>query len=300
MAKFGFDERRLFNISDVSLEKVSVAPSILSGETAVYAKTDDLLYFTPFGGSERQFTLGGINLGSPTANPDGADVFYQQNAATGQLEFRRLISSLGTVNFTTNADSIDINVDLSDINDELDHGQLLGLADDDHLQYLLLAGRAGGQIAHGGTASGDDLELRSTSDSTKGSVQIIDGSEFRHADAHHQQYTLQTTDNVFNTIATIPLDDDKVYAIEATFISRRSDGGGEARSMFMQRACVYRAAAGAATLQGSVQQTFKSASSGVDTNIDVSGNNAILQVKGLSAQDHEWKVYVRWIDLSVA
>lgn len=41
-----------------------------------------------------------------------------------------------------------------------DHGALTGLADDDHLQYLLLAGRAGGQTAFGGTADGNNLVLQ--------------------------------------------------------------------------------------------------------------------------------------------
>ena len=43
------------------------------------------------------------------------------------------------------------------------HGQLNGLADDDHLQYAALEGRAGGQVLTGGTEQGDELELRSTS-----------------------------------------------------------------------------------------------------------------------------------------
>ena len=55
-----------------------------------------------------------------------------------------------------------------------DHGALTGLSDDDHTQYLLLAGRSGGQVATGGTGSGDDLTLRSTSNATKGDVLIQD------------------------------------------------------------------------------------------------------------------------------
>jgi len=51
-----------------------------------------------------------------------------------------------------------------------DHGALGGLADDDHTQYAALAGRAGGQTLVGGTASGDDLTLQSSSDGTKGSI----------------------------------------------------------------------------------------------------------------------------------
>lgn len=51
-----------------------------------------------------------------------------------------------------------------------DHGALTGLGDDDHTQYALLAGRAGGQTLYGGTASGNDLTLFSTSHSTKGTI----------------------------------------------------------------------------------------------------------------------------------
>lgn len=53
-----------------------------------------------------------------------------------------------------------------------DHGDLSGLSDDDHSQYALLAGRLGGQVLTGGTASGDDLTLNSTSNATKGGVFI--------------------------------------------------------------------------------------------------------------------------------
>jgi len=51
----------------------------------------------------------------------------------------------------------------------IDHGGLTGLSDDDHTQYALLAGRAGGQALIGGTESGDDLTFQTTSSATKGS-----------------------------------------------------------------------------------------------------------------------------------
>jgi len=55
-------------------------------------------------------------------------------------------------------------------NEDIDHGLLLGLGDDDHTQYLLLAGRSGGQIAIGGTDASDTLTLQSTSNATKGNI----------------------------------------------------------------------------------------------------------------------------------
>ena len=46
----------------------------------------------------------------------------------------------------------------------------LGEENDDHPQYALLDGRSGGQELNGGTDSGDDLTLKSTSNATKGTI----------------------------------------------------------------------------------------------------------------------------------
>ena len=53
---------------------------------------------------------------------------------------------------------------------EIDHGSISGLLDDDHTQYMLLAGRAGGQNLIGGTAASETLTLESTTNATKGQV----------------------------------------------------------------------------------------------------------------------------------
>lgn len=53
---------------------------------------------------------------------------------------------------------------------DIDHGSTGGLTDDDHTQYALLLGRSGGQALIGGTASGNNLTLRSSSHATKGKV----------------------------------------------------------------------------------------------------------------------------------
>lgn len=57
---------------------------------------------------------------------------------------------------------------------EVDHGTVTGLGDDDHSQYLLLAGRSGGQSIIGGTDASDGLTLESTSNVTKGLIQTKD------------------------------------------------------------------------------------------------------------------------------
>jgi len=52
------------------------------------------------------------------------------------------------------------------------HDELTGLDADDHTQYALLDGRSGGQVLYGGTGSGDDLILNSTSHATVGTITI--------------------------------------------------------------------------------------------------------------------------------
>lgn len=56
---------------------------------------------------------------------------------------------------------------------EIDHGIISGLLDDDHTQYALLDGRAGGQTFIGGTDANDNLVLDSTSDGTKGTINFL-------------------------------------------------------------------------------------------------------------------------------
>jgi hypothetical protein len=67
---------------------------------------------------------------------------------------------------------------------QLDHGAALtGLTDDDHTQYALLVGRAGGQTLIGGTAASNNLLLQSTSHGTKGTVRVNEnGSSFGMGD----------------------------------------------------------------------------------------------------------------------
>lgn len=64
-----------------------------------------------------------------------------------------------------------------DLQATIDHGLQVGLADDDHTVYALLAGRSGGQTLIGSTASGGNLELESTSDATKGALIVKVGTK---------------------------------------------------------------------------------------------------------------------------
>ena len=87
----------------------------------------------------------------------------QDVSATSRV-LGRITSGSGDVEELTGANIATI------ANASFDHGTLLGLADDDHTQYALLLGRSGGQSLIGGTASGNNLTLSSTSHATKGKI----------------------------------------------------------------------------------------------------------------------------------
>ena len=58
------------------------------------------------------------------------------------------------------------------VGNQIAHDLLSGLGDDDHTQYALLLGRAGGQTIQGGTLASQNLTLDSTFHATKGDILI--------------------------------------------------------------------------------------------------------------------------------
>jgi len=302
MAKFGFDERRLLNISEVEFgNDVAITPA--SGRFALYFD-GGLLKRKNDAGSVVVFVEDGINLAGAdvvsATNPQYS-IFTTKDASGNVMQFRSIGSSDGTINMVMSGDVIDLTVDLSDINDELDHGLLLGLSDDDHAQYLLLAGRSGGQIANGGTAASDDLELRSTSDSTKGIVKIVDGSKFQFGKRIELEATLQTSTAAAASIpgSSVALSDNRVYSYKATILARRSSGG-EDRAMYVLQGLFYRAGTGAVQ-QGPTKQEVKFESTGSwDANLVVAGNNVVIDVNGEASDTVEWLAQVEYVELASA
>jgi len=66
-----------------------------------------------------------------------------------------------------------------DLTTDIDHGSIAGLTDDDHTQYPLLVGRAGGQTIKGGTAVTDILKLQGTTGNgtlTSPAIQLLTGN----------------------------------------------------------------------------------------------------------------------------
>ncbi|MGI9486182.1 MAG: hypothetical protein ACR2RF_09965 [Geminicoccaceae bacterium] len=84
-----------------------------------------------------------------------------------------------------------------------DHGNLVGLGDDDHTQYLLLAGRSGGQIAFGGTVAGNILDLQGADAAPDTGIVRINSPVTNAYDTISNTTPAQAFCNTWNPTATI-------------------------------------------------------------------------------------------------
>ena len=100
----------------------------------------------------------------------------------------------------TGASLAAFSIDVNQAN--LDHGSIGGLSDDDHSGYALLAGRSGGQVLIGGTASGDDLTLQSTSNATRGDL-ITDVADITMVAASRIRMASQNRFRFLNSMARL-------------------------------------------------------------------------------------------------
>lgn len=106
-----------------------------------------------------------------------------------------------------------------------------------------------------------------------------------------EEFTVSTTDNTVTDLATIPIPDDTVVSFEFQGLAVRTNGVDQAA--YLRRALVSRRGAGVAVLEGSVQNTWTNESDPSWTfTLIVSGNDAIIQVRGANGKDVDWTATV--------
>ena len=100
------------------------------------------------------------------AASSGSGAFLDLNDTPGSYAGAALLS------VRVNAAETDLEFASYPVVQGANHSLLTNLAADDHAQYLLLAGRAGGQQAFGGTAASEELQLRGSTDANLGVLRM--------------------------------------------------------------------------------------------------------------------------------
>lgn len=109
-------------------------------------------------------------------------------------------------------------------------------------------------------------------------------------------FQVQTTDATVTTLYSKTLTTGKSYHIKAIVAAKN---GNTERADYVRRACVYRAA-GAAVLEGSVQDAFTVESSGAsawDCTIDVNSNDVRVRVTGAGSTTIDWKTKIEIMEI---
>ncbi|HUM43813.1 MAG TPA: hypothetical protein PKI14_12770 [Fervidobacterium sp.] len=224
-----------------------------------------------------------------------------------------ILTDSATVDFTYNDAGNTITAAV--IQSGIDHGSVSGLSDDDHGQYGLLAGRSGGQILNGDTASAGNLELHSTSNGTKGKILlgasiVADEANTRlgigsatpdtilHVEQNNVKYNMSanstTTSGAVNAVVgTVATASNSVELLKVFVTGLRTNGSNE--SVAYERTVRVKNKGGTLTLP-TIQSDYTSEDGALSTancTFIVNGASVDVRVTGVSACDITWKVIVQ-------
>jgi len=196
----------------------------------------------------------------------------------------------------------------------IDHGSILGLADDDHAQYALLAGRSGGQSLTGGSAANNNLTLNSTSNGTKGKINLGANAAFDEATTrlgvgsnspesilHLQEnnvkynisaHSTSTSGAVNAVVASLSTTNNSVELVKVSITGIRTNGSNE--SVSYERTLRIKNNAGTVSIP-TVQSDYTSEDavlSAANVTAIISGSSVDIRVTGVASSDITWKAVV--------
>ncbi len=100
---------------------------------------------------------------------------------------------------------------------------------------------------------------------------------------------VDTADATVTTILTIPIRANEAALIYVRCIAMQQTTGVE-RGAYIRQALVVRPAAAGAEIEGFQDEPLtRETTAGMDVNISVSGNNALVRVTGIAATDLDWR-----------
>lgn len=225
------------------------------------------------------------------------------------------LANTATVNLTYNDAANQITADVNQA--AIDHGSIGGLADDDHSQYALLAGRAGGQTLNGSNAASQNLNLSSTANATKGKINLGANSAFDEANTrlgigtnapesvlHLSQNSVQynvltnstTTSGAVNAIiASIATTNNSVELLKVSITGLRTNGANE--SVAYERTVRAKNNGGTLSLL-TPQSDYTSedtALAGANVAFIVNGTSIDVRVTGVASANITWKIVAQRI-----
>src|SRR3990167_9227263 len=159
-------------MAEIKLAEGAAAATPSANQVTVYAKADGLVYSKDDAGTETALSAANHTLLNAATHSDTASDTVSRGSLIAGIGASPVWVELviGAANRVLGSDGTDVAWV------QADHGAALtGLADDDHTQYALLAGRSAGQILTGGTAASDDLTIKFTSNGTKGTLFFEEG-----------------------------------------------------------------------------------------------------------------------------
>jgi hypothetical protein len=196
----------------------------------------------------------------------------------------------------------------------VDHGSILGLSDDDHVQYALLAGRSGGQSLVGGNAANNNLNLSSTSNGAKGKINLGANAAFDEATTrlgvgsnspesilHLQEnnvkynvsaHSTSTSGAVNAVIASLSTTNNSVELVKVSITGIRTNGSNE--SVSYERTLRIKNNAGTVSIP-TVQSDYTSEDgvlSAANVTAIISGSSVDIRVTGVASSDITWKAIV--------
>jgi len=218
-----------------------------------------------------------------------------------------------TVDFTYNDGANTITAAV--IQSGIDHGSISGLSDDDHSQYALLAGRSGGQIVNGDTASAGNLELHSTANATKGKILLgssvaVDEANTRlgvgtaspesilQIESSNVKFNIienstTTSGSVNAVVGSVTTASNSVEFLKVYVTGLRTNGANE--SVAYERTVRVKNNGGTVSLP-TIQSDYTSedaALNAANCTFIVNGSAVDVRVTGVAAADITWKVVIQ-------
>lgn len=162
----------VINTATVNMTYTDLTPSLQADLNATLKTNYDTAYSHSQSNSQSHSDYlinNGDDISSGSLTLQGGTVTIGKTDTAGQIVLNNGSGATDTLTYTELVDLTDAGATTLH---KHDHGGQDGLSDDDHTQYALLAGRAGGQTLIGGTGAGDDIHLQTTSNATKGTYFI--------------------------------------------------------------------------------------------------------------------------------